>query len=284
MLFLPVTFGYHHESAGNEQGLELRRKLVYRTASLGLHALKKVAMMWNYHRRTEFFLFSQNVAYVGVPKAASTTIKHKCSELGLFDVSGEADIANSDLDPQRIHGWLRNSSFHVKPADFKKALRLSPGFAFLIVRRPRERLESFYKDKVMGAGWNKPAIDVFQNVYGIMPGEPWDTFLEKVLAVPGPFQNPHLRSITETLGAARLKSRELKVYSSSCLADWERDLSQYLSQFSEARLAKGQGRLSAKNVSSFTGEWDWNLPPRLARRFEKLYGPDEKICDSAEKS
>lgn len=183
-------------------------------------------LLWRQKTTRELFIFEPRVAYIPIQKAANTTVKHNLRELGLFQLEPE-EIDKIERDPQAIHGIL-GAKYNKSVRVFKIAVRSTNSFAFMIVRRPRERLESFYIDKVLGSGWSESASRNFWKIYGIRRGEPWASFIEKVLAVPGKFQNPHTRSIQETLRWAGLLAGELKIYPTTQLNMWRSDLLEHL--------------------------------------------------------
>lgn len=238
--------------------------------------------MWRYQTSREFFVFEPQIAWIPIQKAANTAVKHRLYELGVFALESlEADKVEKDT--QAIHGALRHSRFQRTPRDLSAVVKSGNSFSFVIVRSPQERLESFYRDKVIGSGWSPGAVANFEKVYGVRHGDTWPSFLEKVLSVPAKYQNPHLRSMKETFRGAGLSHTAFKLYPSSRLDRWDQDLLSYLKNTGFYGMVPVKSGVAVKNASrEYKDSFDWFLPPRLAKAYELLYKWDESICDIVE--
>lgn len=205
---------------------------------------------------------------VTVPKAANTSLKY-------FLIGRLADheqlIIKDEIkklgDPQSIHGVLRRSKFACKKhrlyhADVSKIISS--------VRAPINRIVSFYKDKVLGNGWNRQKKEQVRKLYGFSSATSFPDFVDIICAVPDSEAEIHFRSQSDIIGQKLiLDSRMVFVRSEMLYLD--------LGKVFGSSISDG---LEAKNKSDriFGGvKIDAQIVKKLRRRYSADYDLVDRI-------
>lgn len=212
---------------------------------------------------------------MAIQKAASTTIKHRLTELGVFTLEPKEEHLVK-CHPEEIHRTL-GANYRIPVGEFVNRAN-SDGFTFSVIRHPLDRLQSFYRDKVVREGWLDDRGSEFQRLYGVRIGESWPSFLKKVFAVRDRFHNQHIRRFTDTL-THEGKPFPIHLYTTRFLGLWEADLVHYLFSLGALRdnVESNVPRLNQTELSSSVNPSALEIPAGLKAAYYRYYGPDEQL-------
>ena len=135
------------------------------------------------------FIFKYKLCYVSIPKSANTSIKFELAKSAeLLDAEDYETLNN---DPQLIHKILRTKKeLNYENYTFDDFLYVT------VIRNPIERLISFYKDKIIGNGWNMRARYNHFQTYSFNSKMSFEDIVYVIKDIPDDLSEIHFRSQT----------------------------------------------------------------------------------------
>jgi hypothetical protein len=150
-----------------------------------------------------------HLGVITVPKAANTTLK--ATLVASLDVPDraliEAKVAGAK-DDQRLHDALRKSPFCCA---YGRLLEPDVRIILATLRHPVGRLQSFYRDKVVGGGWPPEKKAEVARLWKIDDRLSFDAMVARIAEIPDAESEPHFRSQTALLGADVIDDGRLRL-------------------------------------------------------------------------
>lgn len=146
-----------------------------------IKAQRRMVRLWK--------LESLQLAYIGVPKVASSAIRQRLRACHADEMdSGAGDIP---IDKRELKAICEEQvKVTLRPSQVAKMRGYYYRFSF--VRNPLTRLYSCYRDKVVNAEQRRDRCTL--SPYGVHFGMSFDDFIERVAEIPDKYSDQHFRS------------------------------------------------------------------------------------------
>ncbi|MBV1932336.1 MAG: sulfotransferase family protein [Porticoccaceae bacterium] len=145
------------------------------------------------HRPKVWILPSSKIGYVKITKVASSSVELALSKYIYQASTGENML---DMDKEIIRTYADQYAIHTDLKDLPADRR--PEFLFSFVRNPLARLHSSYVNKIEDVRTAGEDQSIFWN-HGITLDMSFEAFIERLIEIPDPKIDRHLRSQASVL-------------------------------------------------------------------------------------